>query len=215
LQYSAFTGSEAAVAVPSRLYFKPTPWKPLNGRRIAIKDNIDLGGVVTGLGNRAYAELYGERSESAKLIQIFIEKGAFVVGKTKLSAFAGSEVPPTQCIDYFPPWNARGDGYQGPSGSSSGAASAAGGYSWLDHSIGTDSKHLIPRVLVLTAWFSFLSSLVPAHASDTSNPTRQPPGAYGFQPQVTVYGVSDPPGTASRSRGLFLPAGKSLGISED
>ncbi|KAK0750252.1 amidase [Schizothecium vesticola] len=139
LQNSAFTGSEAAVAVPSRLYYKPTPWKPLSGRRIAIKDNMDLGGVVTGLGNRAYAELYGERSESAKLIQLLLEKGAVVVGKTKLSAFAGSEVPPTQCVDYFPPWNARGDGYQGPSGSSSGAASATGGYSWLDHSIGTDT----------------------------------------------------------------------------
>ena len=147
LQSSAFTGSDAAVAVPSRLYFKETPDKPLNGRRIAIKDNIDLSGIVTGIGNKAYAELYGERSESAKFIQLLLERGAVVVGKTKLSAFAGSEVPPCQCIDYFPPWNARGDGYQGPSGSSSGAGSAAGGYDWLDLSIGTDSMCPIPLPL--------------------------------------------------------------------
>lgn len=164
---------------------------------------MDLGGVVTGLGNRAYAELHGKRSESAKLVQILLEKGAVVVGKTKLSAFAGSEVPPAQCIDYFPPWNARGDGYQGPSGSSSGAASAAGGYDWLDHSIGTDSKRPISLPL--------LSPHMPP-ASDTNNPTQQPPEAYGFQPQAMVYGVSEPPGAASRSMGSFLPAGKSLGV---
>lgn len=143
----AFAG---AVAVPSRLYFSKTLEKPLNGQRIAIKDNIDLAGVVTGLGNRAYAELYGERSQSAKLIQTLLDNGAVVVGKTKLSAFAGSENPPAQCIDYFPPWNVRGDGYQGPSGSSSGAAAAAAGYEWLDHSIGTDSEHPIPLVPVLS-----------------------------------------------------------------
>lgn len=138
------------MAVPSRLYFTKTFEKPLNGRRIAIKDNIDLDGAVTGLGSKAYAELYGERSESAKLVQTLPENGAVVVGKTSLSAFAGSEVPPAQCIDYFPPWNVRGDGYQGPSGSSSGAASAAAGYEWLDHSIGTDSEHPIPLVPVLS-----------------------------------------------------------------
>ncbi|KAK1833473.1 amidase signature domain-containing protein [Podospora conica] len=140
LQNSAFTGSEAAVAVPSRLYFKKDqPGKPLNGRRIAIKDNIHLNGVITGMGNRAWAELYGESSETAKFIQDLVDLGAVVVGKTKLSAFAGSEVPPDQCIDYLAPFNPRGDEYQGPSGSSSGAASAAGGYDWLDHSIGTDT----------------------------------------------------------------------------
>ena len=162
LQSSALTGSDAAVAVPSRLYFKETPDQPLNGRRIAIKDNIDLSGVVTGIGNKAYAELYSERSESAKFIQLLLERCAVVVGKTKLSAFADSEVPPCQCIDNFPTWNARGDGYQGPSGSSSGAGSAAGGYDWLDLSIGTDSMRPIPLPLPyldLPALFSVLMFL--------------------------------------------------------
>ncbi len=144
LQSSAFTGSNAAVAVPSRLYFKPSEDRPLNGMRIATKDNMHLSGVVTGLGNRAYADLYGKRDETAEFIKLLLDKGAIVVGKTKLSAFAGSEVPPCECVDYFPPWNPRGDGYQGPSGSSSGAGAAAAGYSWLDASICTDSKGTSP-----------------------------------------------------------------------
>jgi hypothetical protein len=103
---------------------------------------MHLNGVVTGLGNKAYAELYGRQSESAELIQSLINKGGVIVGKTKLSAFAGSEIPPSQCIDYQSPWNPRGDGYQGPSGSSSGAAAAVAGYTWLDVSIATDSMSI-------------------------------------------------------------------------
>ena len=140
LQNSAFTGSNAAVAVPSLLYYKPSEDRPLNGLRVAVKDNMHLGGVVTGLGNRAYADLYGKQAETAEFIKLLLDKGAIVVGKTKLSAFAGSEVPPCQCVDYFPPWNPRGDGYQGPSGSSSGAGASAAGYGWLDFSVCTDSK---------------------------------------------------------------------------
>ncbi|KAM5460203.1 hypothetical protein MferCBS49748_007745 [Microsporum ferrugineum] len=139
LQSSGFTGADASVAVPSRLYFKQSDERPLDGMRIAVKDNIHLNGVITSLGNKAYAELYGRQTESAQFIQDLVTKGAVIVGKTKLSAFAGSEVPPCQCIDYFPPWNPRGDGYQGPSGSSSGAAAAAAGYMWLDFSICTDT----------------------------------------------------------------------------
>ncbi|EFR04156.1 amidase [Nannizzia gypsea CBS 118893] len=139
LQSSGFTGADASVAVPSRLYFRRSDERPLDGMRIAVKDNIHLNGVITGLGNRAYAELYGRQTESAQFIQDLVNKGAVIVGKTKLSAFAGSEIPPCQCIDYFPPWNPRGDGYQGPSGSSSGAAAAAAGYIWLDFSICTDT----------------------------------------------------------------------------
>lgn len=115
---------------------------------------MHLSGVVTGLGNRAYAELYGKQAKSSKLIDLLVTQGAIVVGKTKLSAFAGSEVPPCQCIDYLPPWNPRGDGYQGPSGSSSGAGASAAGYDWLDASICTDSREAhflvsIPQYSVL------------------------------------------------------------------
>ncbi len=140
LQSTAFTGANSAVAVPSRLYPNPSDGRPLNGMRVAVKDNMHLKGVVTGLGNKAYADLYGSQAKTAEFIKLLLDKGAIVVGKTKLSAFAGSEVPPCQCVGYFSPWNPRGDGYQGPSGSSSGAGASAAGYDWLDLSICTDSK---------------------------------------------------------------------------
>lgn len=141
--FTSFSGlGTSSVAVPSRLYYPKSPEKPLNGLRISVKDNMHVQGLVTSLGNRAYAELYGTQSSTAQYVAELQALGAVVVGKTKLSAFAGSEVPPCQCVDYFPPWNARGDGYQGPSGSSSGAASSIGGYPWLDLSICTDSETL-------------------------------------------------------------------------
>ncbi|KAI1760074.1 amidase [Hypoxylon sp. FL1150] len=127
------------IAVPSKLYSQGSNL-PLAGMRISVKDNMHLKGVVTTLGNKAYAELYGKQDSSAKYIDSLIEQGAVIVGKTKLSAFAGSEIPPVQCIDYFPPWNPRGDGYQGPSGSSSGAGASVAGYDWLDISICTDTS---------------------------------------------------------------------------
>ncbi len=88
-----------------------------------------------------------------------------MVGKTKLSAFAGAEAPPCNCIDYFPPWNPRGDGYQGPSGSSSGAAASVAGYAWLDHSLCTDSEpcsiivpNILPNILLATGSVRFPAS---------------------------------------------------------
>ncbi|KAF2658829.1 amidase signature enzyme [Lophiostoma macrostomum CBS 122681] len=132
--------STSSIPVPSRLYYQKTTEKPLAGLRITIKDNMHLNGITTGLGNRAFAELYGKQTTTAEYVRMLQQKGAIILGKTKMSAFAGSEVPPNQCIDYFPPWNARGDGYQGPSGSSSGAAATIAGYPWLDISLCTDTS---------------------------------------------------------------------------
>lgn len=136
---AAFIESVSAVPVPSRLYDQKSPDRPLAGMRISIKDNMHLAGITTTLGSRSYTELYGKQEASSEYVDLLICKGAVIVGKTKLSAFAGSEIPPNQCIDYFPPWNPRGDGYQGPSGSSSGAAASVAGYSWLDVALCTDS----------------------------------------------------------------------------
>lgn len=108
------------------------------GMRVSIKDNYHLAGVKTSAGSRSYTNLYGPQAETSEFVKQLIDKGAIVVGKTKLGAYAGSEVPPEKCIDYFPPWNPRGDGYQGPSGSSSGAGSSIASYPWLDLAVGTD-----------------------------------------------------------------------------
>lgn len=42
-------------------------------------------------------------------------------------------------VDYHSPFNARGDGYQDPSSSSSGPGSGIGSYSWLDLALGSDT----------------------------------------------------------------------------
>lgn len=140
LPVSAYEGLHHVVAVPSRLYSEPTANKPLDGVRISVKDNMHLAGVVTTLGSRSFAKCEGTQHKTSEYISELVKKGAIIVGKTKLSAYAGSEVPPNQPIDYFPPWNPRGDGYQGPSGSSSGAGASAAGYEWLDVALCTDSK---------------------------------------------------------------------------
>lgn len=137
---AAYNGLHKVVAVPSRLHYPRTPTKPLNGMRIAIKNNMHLRWIVTTLGSRSYAACYGIQNVTSSFVQHLVDQGAVVVGKTKLSAYAGAEIPPEKCIDYFPPWNARADGYQGPSGSSSGAGASIGGYSWLDLALATDSE---------------------------------------------------------------------------
>lgn len=142
LRAGAYDGHYKVVAVPSRLYFSKTDERPLNGARITIKDNIDLAGVETSMGNRAFTEFYGPQKSTSAYIQELVDMGAIIVGKTKLNAFAGSQKPPDQCIDYFALWNPRGDGYLKPAGSSSGAGVSVAGYGWIDYGVGTDSKQV-------------------------------------------------------------------------
>jgi len=113
----------------------------MNGLRVSVKDNIHLEGVKTSMGSRAYVDMYGPQTETAVFVKKLIDMGAVIIGKTKINAFAGSEKPPNQAIDYFPPWNPRADGYLRPSGSSSGAGVAVAGYEWCDVAIGTDSRY--------------------------------------------------------------------------
>ncbi|KAJ3493191.1 hypothetical protein NLG97_g4888 [Lecanicillium saksenae] len=90
--------------------------------------------------NRAYNELYAARKSNADYVNKLIGLGAVIVGKTKMSAFASAEELTDQWIDYHCPFNPRGDKYQTPSCSSTGAGASLAGYSWLDHSIGTDTS---------------------------------------------------------------------------
>ena len=129
--------------MPSRLYSSPSKEKPLAGARVSIKDNYDLNGIRTTMMNRAYNELYPARTTSADYVVKLIEMGAIIVGKTKMSAFASAEEPTDQWIDYHCPFNPRGDKYQTPSCSSTGAGASLAGYSWLDHSIGSDSEFFL------------------------------------------------------------------------
>lgn len=128
-----------AIAVPSRLYCPPSAGKPLNGLRVAIKDNIDIAGVRTTGASRSYGELYGNAPKSASAIQKLIDLGAVIVGKAGLSQFADAEDLTGDYVDFHAPWNPRGDGVRSTGGSSFGAGAAAGAYDWIDFTIGTDS----------------------------------------------------------------------------
>ena len=92
------------------------------------------------MSSRAYTQVYGPEKESAAFATKLLSLGASIVGKTKMTNFASSDEPTDQWIDEICPINPRGDQYQSPSGSSSGAAAALAGYSWLDQSIGADSR---------------------------------------------------------------------------
>ncbi|KAK4213124.1 amidase signature domain protein [Rhypophila decipiens] len=140
LQAVSQQGTFKSIAVPSRLYATPSKTKPLAGARISIKDNFDLKGVRTTMMNRAYNELYPPRTSSADFITKLTQLGAVIVGKTKMPAFASAEEPTDQWVDYHCPFNPRGDVYQTPSCSSTGAGASLAGYPWLDHSIGSDTS---------------------------------------------------------------------------
>ena len=127
------------VAVPSRLYYTKTAEKPLAGVRTAIKDIYDVAGVRTSDGNRAYYGLYPPRTKNALTVQRLIDAGAVLVGKIETSQFANGEQATADWVDYHSPFNPRGDGYQDPSSSSSGAGSAIASYPWLDLALGSDT----------------------------------------------------------------------------
>ena len=129
--------------MPSRLYTLPTPEKPLNGKRISVKDCFHLKGIITTIGNGSFAECYYIQSHTAYLVRTLIDQGAIIVGKTKMAAFASSEVDVERCSGFLPSWNYRGDGYLTPSGGSMGAGSSIAEYHWLDYAIATDSERSI------------------------------------------------------------------------
>lgn len=128
------------VAVPSRLYTKSSAEKPLAGTRISVKGNFKLAGIKTTMTNRCYTQLYSVEIENADFVEKLMELGAIIVGKTWMCSFASGEEPTDQWIDFHCPFNPRGDTYQSPGGSSSGAGTSLAGYPWLDYSIGTDSE---------------------------------------------------------------------------
>ncbi|KAJ4259752.1 hypothetical protein NW762_007683 [Fusarium torreyae] len=129
-----------SIPIPSRHYYpKPSSRKPLSGLRIGVKDVIDLKGIKTGGGSRAYFALYPPVNTTASSLQRLIDLGAVVVGKLKTSQFAIGERPTANYVDQLAPFNPRGDGYQSPSASSCGPGAAMASYDWLDLGLGTDT----------------------------------------------------------------------------
>ncbi|KAF5561880.1 amidase signature domain-containing protein [Fusarium napiforme] len=128
-----------SIPVPSRLYNVRTSKSPLSGARMGIKDIFRLEGTQTTMMSRPWIELYDPDEQSADYTKKLIKLGAVIVGKTKMTSFASPEEPTDQWVDFHCSVNPRGDGYQSPSSSSTGAATSLAGYEWLDFSIARDS----------------------------------------------------------------------------
>ncbi|KAM0330181.1 hypothetical protein ACHAQA_004355 [Verticillium albo-atrum] len=128
-----------SIAVPSRLYYTPTTEKPLAGLRLGVKDIFHIKGVATSGGNRAYFYLYGRQNNTAPSIERLINLGAVLVGKMGTVQFANGDRPTADWVDLHAPFNPRGDGYQVPSGSSSGPGAGIAAYEWLDLAVGSDT----------------------------------------------------------------------------
>ncbi|KAJ5771921.1 hypothetical protein N7520_002450 [Penicillium odoratum] len=127
------------VAVPSRLYSTVTPEQPLAGLRLGVKDIYHVKGLRTSGGNRAYYSLYEPRNETGPAIRSLIDQGAVFVGKMGTVNFANGDSPTADWVDSNCPFNPRGDGYQYPSGSSTGPGAGIGAYDWLDIAVGSDT----------------------------------------------------------------------------
>ena len=126
--------------MPSRLYFQATQETPLAGARVSLKDIFDLAGAKTTMMSRSYTEVYDAREQNANYVDKLISQGPIVIGKTKMTQFASSDEPTDQWIDFHCPINPRGDEYQSPSGSSSGAAAGLAGYPWIEFAIAGDCR---------------------------------------------------------------------------
>ncbi|KAH8820212.1 amidase signature domain-containing protein [Xylogone sp. PMI_703] len=104
-----------------------------------VPHNFRLSGITTALESQSFLNTYGMETETAAFISRLIQLGCIIVGKTKMAAFASAENPPENWVDFRCPRNPRGDQYQQPTGSSTGAGAAMAAYEWLDFSIGTDT----------------------------------------------------------------------------
>jgi Asp-tRNA(Asn)/Glu-tRNA(Gln) amidotransferase A subunit family amidase len=144
------------VAVQSRLQTTATPSHPLAGWRVAVKDIFQIEGLKTSVCNRAFYDLYPPASQTAACIKLLEEKGALILGTTKLAAFAATEEP-IECVDYQAPWNPRADGYQSPAGSSSGSGVAVASYQWVDIAVGSDSKFQSSSVILFDLTYTSCS----------------------------------------------------------
>ncbi|KAJ6782018.1 hypothetical protein PWT90_05873 [Aphanocladium album] len=126
-------GTLRPIAVPSRLYFPaPSIKKPLSGLRYAIPEDFDLAGLPTTVSSANWTSLHPDAAaKHADYVQLLIDQGAVIVGKTKDGQFSAGNA----WVDATAPVNPRGDGKQNAGGAAAGAGSALSNYTWLENSI--------------------------------------------------------------------------------
>ena len=124
----AFVGSPRVLLVGAE-------YGPLAGTTLAVKDVIDVAGVVTGAGNPAYAHGHEPAVESAPAVRLLVAAGATVIGKTITDELAYSLAGTN--IHYGTPVNVAAPGHI-PGGSSAGSAAAVAA-GLCDLALGTDT----------------------------------------------------------------------------
>lgn len=107
----------------------------LLGLTIAVKDNFDIAGYVTGGGNPEWAATHGPATRNATVVQQLLDQGAQILGKAQMDELAYSLMG--QNARYGTPQNPFSPDRM-PGGSSSGSASAVAAGD-CDIGLGTDT----------------------------------------------------------------------------
>ena len=114
-------------------YWPPDPNS--NGLRLAVKDNIDMKGVVTTAGSEIFSKTHKPAAKDAPCLAIARQRNVQIVGKTNLTEFA---ISPSGINEYFGTAVNPLKGNLIPGGSSSGnAVAVASGVA--DVALGTDT----------------------------------------------------------------------------
>src|SRR5262249_42681431 len=120
----------------NRAFIQYWPANPQSSKlRLAVKDNIDMKGVVTTAGSELFRTTHKPPEKDAPCLAIARRRGVQIVGKTNLTEFA---VSPSGFNEYFgTPVNPVKKGLI-PGGSSSGNAVALAD-GMADVAFGTDT----------------------------------------------------------------------------
>mmetsp|Transcript_5277 Transcript_5277/g.19323 ORF Transcript_5277/g.19323 Transcript_5277/m.19323 type:complete len:608 (-) Transcript_5277:3459-5282(-) len=108
---------------------------PLTGLTFAIKDNMDVEGIVTGVGVPLWLECHSPATATAPTVAKLVDNGAAVMGRCVMDELAYSVEG--ENFFYGTPKNPAAPG-RIPGGSSSGSAVAVAG-GLCDFSLGTDT----------------------------------------------------------------------------
>jgi amidase len=107
----------------------------LNGLSFAAKDNFDVQGFVTGVGNPDWKRTHAPATATSPVIQRLTDAGATLVGKTQMDELAYGTLGENK--HFGTPRNPAAPG-RVPGGSSSGSAAAVAARD-VDFALGTDS----------------------------------------------------------------------------
>ena len=181
----------AHIIVPSKLASTNENAGPLAGLRFAVKDLFNINGLKTSGGSRSYYQAYGYQNYTTETVQLTLDAGASLVGKTKTIAFALGAPRNGMEVDYPDPWSSRGDGYQNTGGSSSGSGAAVTAYEWIDFALGSDTGGSIR----FPARYGGLYGYKPTH------------GIFNITGILVAIAEQDTPGFLARSPEIFTRVG--------